>query len=243
MSSNSNLPTLVILPGWGGSHETWANFLGLAGKEINVVCIDLPCFGGEPCPKNVWGIEEYSKFAVEKLKKIEGDKVLLGHSFGGQVATRVAIDNPNLLKGLILSGAALVRPKKLIRRILFGSIAKFGKLIFRLPIIESFSVLAKKIFYKSIDSPDYTKTSGIQRDIYRKIIRQDLTKELHKLDLPVFVTWGQKDKMTPLRYGKKINTLLKGANFKVFPNGNHGLHRQQTDNYFKAILDFIKSLN
>ena len=49
--------SIIILPGWGGSHETWHDFVTLLAPQVSDVrVIDLPCFGTEPCPKEVWGI-------------------------------------------------------------------------------------------------------------------------------------------------------------------------------------------
>ena len=60
--------TIIILPGWGGTKETWQPFIERAKEHYNVECINLPCFGDEPCPEKVWGIEEYSHFVESKVK-------------------------------------------------------------------------------------------------------------------------------------------------------------------------------
>ena len=169
--------TLIILPGWGGSHETWQGFIDLAKEHYKAVCIDLPCFGGVPCPPTAWGIEEYSEFVRSKLSNVKGQMskvILLGHSFGGQVATYLAAKHPELVEKLILSGAAVIRPNRPLRRLFFGAVAKTGKLLFRLPFVENYRLWAEKVLYRTADSPDYAKTSGLQREIFKIIIRQDL---------------------------------------------------------------------
>ena len=40
----------------------------LAQRDFNVVCIDLPCFGTEPCPTSVWGVEEYSNLVRQNQR-------------------------------------------------------------------------------------------------------------------------------------------------------------------------------
>ncbi len=233
-------PTLIILPGWGGSTETWKDFIALAETEFQVVCIDLPCFGTEPCPSSVWGVEEYTAFVVTKIKAItEQPVMLLGHSFGGQIASSVAATHPDMVKKLILTGAAALRPKRSLRRGLFFLIAKCGKLLFKLPIIGRFDALAKKVLYKGTDSPDYGETSGIKRDIFRKIIRQDLRHLLPSISVPTLLVWGDQDSYVPLRMGKKINTLIPKSKLLVIKGGRHGLHLMQTDTLFNVVRSFV----
>ena len=103
--------TLIILPGWGGSQETWQAFVEIAQKEIETVrVIELPSFGNEPCPQEVWGVEAYADFVGKKIQALDlnpQEVTLLGHSFGGAVATHLVATQPELVGGLILVAAAV----------------------------------------------------------------------------------------------------------------------------------------
>lgn len=230
---------LIILPGWGGTKETWNDFIKIAEKDYKVICLNLPCFGNEPCPGTVWGVKEYAEFVKNKIKKLNLEKpILLGHSFGGQIAVYLAAYHPELIFKLILSGATVTRPKNILKRIVFNIIAKCGKVVFKLPIIKKIDVFAKKILYYSADSPDYIKTSGIKQDIFKKIIRQDLTHLLYKINIPTLVVWGTRDKYVALNNGKKIAKLIPNAKLEIIKNGKHGLHIQQPENLFEIIKEF-----
>ena len=130
--NNVAKPQLIILPGWGGSKESWSDFRDLAAKNFEVHCIELPCFGNEPCPKDVWGVENYATFVQKKMEKIlcsDGQKrFLLGHSFGGQTATYVAAKNLIHIDGLILAAASIVRPKKSVKRFILFILSKIAKI-------------------------------------------------------------------------------------------------------------------
>lgn len=231
---------LVILPGWGGTKETWQNFIDIAQKDYEVICLELPCFGNEPCPNKVWGIENYSDFVAQKIKDLNLIKpILLGHSFGGQVATYLVANNPELISQLILSGPALLRPKQNLKKIILGIIAKLGKILFQLPIICKFAIKAKKFLYRLADSSDYNNTFGIKREIFKKVIRQDVTNQLNKINLPTLIIWGSKDNYVPLKFGKKIAKLIKNSKLKIIPNGRHGLHINQTIIFYKIIREFL----
>lgn len=231
---------LIILPGWGGNTQTWIKFTDISENKINTQVIDLPCFGTEPCPTEVWGIEEYAEFVKNKIKTITDKPViLLGHSFGGQVATYFTVHYPEMVEKLILSGAAVFRPAKLLKRTIYFKIARLGKLIFKLPILKKYSVQSRKLIYKIANSPDYTHTQGVKREIFKKVIRQDLEKILPKIKVPTLVVWGKKDNYVPIAKGKKIAKLISGAKIEIFPKGKHGLHLQMPKELFKIIYDFI----
>lgn len=230
---------LVILPGWGGTKETWQKFVDLAKQDFDVQVINLPCFGDEPCPKEPWGIEEYSEFVKSKISNIQSPIVLMGHSFGGQVAAYFASQNSNLIDKLILFAPALLRKKPGLRSLLFAFVAKIGKLFFKLPFIEKFDVWAKKLLYKAADSPDYNNTSGIKREIFKKIIRQDLSECLPKISVPTMLLQGTMDKYVNVKDSQKAAKLIPNVKLEIVPLARHGMHFQQPENLLKIIKQFI----
>ena len=233
---------LIILPGWGGSQETWQGFVAGIGKNFdNVYVINLPCFGSVPCPTEVWGVDEYVEYVKKEISKLNysGKTILLGHSFGGQVAASLLAKETNIVDALILSGAAIIRPKHPLRRLFFGSLAKVGKVLFKLPVIEKFSVLAKKVLYGAVGSSDYKDSTGVKKEIFKKIIRDNRQYLLPKIEVPTLVLWGEKDKYIPLKYGKKIHKLIPGATMYVVKKGGHGLHINNIKEIELIINEFI----
>lgn len=232
-------PQLLILPGWEGSKTSWKNFINLAQNDFEVYCLDLPCFGQELCPHEVWGVAEYAEFVRQKIKELHLNKpILLGHSFGGQIAAYLAATSPQLISRLILSGASAIRPEQNFKRFIFGWLAKTGKVFFSLPLINNLSALAKKFLYRLADSPDYSSASGVQREIFKKIIRQDLTEELKKIKTPTLVIWGALDSYAPLTSGKKIAKLISNSHLEIIAGGKHGLHLQMPEKLYDIIKNF-----
>ena len=229
---------LVIIPGCDGTGETWGDFIKLAQEKFEIIFIDMPCFGQTPCPSEIWGVEEYAEFVLEKTSTLE-QPVLLGHSFGGQVAVNIVAKNPKKFSRLILSGAAVIRPSQDFKRMIFSFVAKLGKKFFSFPIFSKFEKIAKKILYKAADSPDYDKTNGIKREIFKKVIRQNQEDKLSKIEIPTLVIWGEKDGYVPLRYGKKIAECIPNARLEIVKNGTHGLHIKNTKELLKMIEDFL----
>ena len=108
---------IVILHGWGHSAVMWQSFASkFHGYKITV--FDLPGFGNEPLISEKWEISDYAIWVAKKLKaKKLHDVILIGHSFGGKIATEVAISNPDLVKKLILIAAPVLRRPSLSTRL------------------------------------------------------------------------------------------------------------------------------
>jgi len=242
------MDNLIILPGWGGNKKTWQEFINFIDRnpikeDLKVNILELPCFGGKDCPEEVWGIEEYSQFVrkyIEENIDTEGKVYLLGHSFGGAVAARLTYNEKNLVNKLILTAPAIIRPKNKFKRFFFGMIAKIGKYVFKIPFIEKFDIWAKKMLYKFINS-DYNETSGIKRDIYKKIIRNDQRNILPYIKTETLVIWGKKDKLLPYKDGKEIINKLQNGKLKTISEGGHGLHLDQKQKLRNFINEFINN--
>ncbi|MFZ2189688.1 MAG: alpha/beta hydrolase [Candidatus Magasanikiibacteriota bacterium] len=260
---NNSRQQLIILPGWGGNKATWKEFAELASNDFDIQIIELPCFGNEPCPDTVWGVEDYVEFVKHNLEtkskdlddnesnielKIQQDPsssadssglVMLGHSFGGQVATVFTSKYPDMIDKLILVAPAVFRPKKTFRRVIFNFAAKFGKLIFKIPWIEKGSLWAEDVFHKAIGAKDYHDTSGIKREIFKNIIRQDRGEEASKITVPTLIVWGTMDGYLPVSDAYKLNGLIKNSKLEIIKNARHGLHLQTKEKLLEIIKNFI----
>ena len=232
-------PQLLIMPGWEGSRASWRNFIDRAENDFTVWCFDLPGFGAEPCPDEVWGVEKYAEFVRRQLAENKINRpILLGHSFGGQIAAYLAANYPAEFSKLILSGAAVFRRTPKLKKIIFLALAKTGKILFSLPLLNRLAAFMKKALYRLANS-DYNDTAGRKRKIYKKIINQDLSQILHKINLPTLIIWGETDHYLPLKQGKKIAKLIPGARLEIIKNAGHGLHLKNLDEFYNLMKKFV----
>ena len=235
-------PILVIIPGWGGSTHTWQAFIEKASAHWRVYCFDLPCFGNEPCPSSVWGVEEYSDWVYEKIKRIPNPLatriVLMGHSFGGAIAAYIVgtkKDHP--ISTVLFVNAAIVRPKHTVKRFVYAGIAKIGSIILH-PFPTYIVQKAKAILYRFAGAHDYAKTTGIQRAIFQKVTRQDLQSLLAHIQIPSMLIWGEKDTQTPIKHATIIAKQLKQVRVHTISNGTHGLHHEP---WLQELLDIVNT--
>ncbi len=236
-------PILIIVPGWGGTRVTWADFIARAAAHYDVHCIEMPCFGEEPCPTTVWGVEEYAEFLKDKIQTIKdrangAPMYVLAHSFGGQIAVKMLSKDPMFVKGLLLSGPAIFRRQWTLKNLLFLPLAKLGTILFSLPGLRALQTPARRVLYKLAASPDYNQTKGVQRRIFQKVTRQDVAHLLPALDLPTVLVAGSRDRYVRARDTKRAGLHIPKARFVLVRGGRHGLHHTHPE----VLLDQLKTL-
>lgn len=146
---------------------------------------------------------------------------------------------PEHIGALVLVGASAIRPRRLIKRVVFGATAKAGKVLLSLPLLNKYYASARRLFLKSIRAHDAIDVSGLKREIFKKVMRQDLSQLLPKITIPTLVIWGSSDSMTPLRQGKKIAKLILGAKLVIVKGGRHGLHLTHAKAIIGEVYDFV----
>jgi pimeloyl-ACP methyl ester carboxylesterase len=106
-------------------------------------------------------------------------------------------------------------------------------------VIENVAIWAKKMLYKTADSPDYAATSGIKRDIFKKIIRQDLSEQLPKITTATLIVWGTLDSYLPVKDAYRAQKLIAHSKLEIIPGGTHGLHLHQKQKLLELITKFV----
>jgi pimeloyl-ACP methyl ester carboxylesterase len=100
---SGNGPALVLLHGFLESKAIWDDFTETLQHDFTVIAIDLPGHGeselvDETHSMQLMAAAVKSVFEAEKIEKA----VIAGHSLGGYVALQFAVDNSEMIKGLVL---------------------------------------------------------------------------------------------------------------------------------------------
>jgi len=227
----------LILHGWGASTESWKKVQKKLSEKFQVFVLDFPGFGRSDLPPVAWDVQDYVRFVLDFAKEMGLEKFcLLGHSFGGRVAIKLAAQFPQKIEKLILVDTAGVKVKKTFTKKLLVFLAPFSG-VFR--VIPGFQI-GRKVFYKFIlRKTDYLKATGVMKETFKKVIDEDITPFFGKITVPTFIVWGEKDKITPLRDAYLMKAKIRDSELKIFDCG-HCPHYEAPNLLAKTILDFVK---
>jgi len=234
--------TVLILHGWGSSSASWVEVKTiLENNGFSVFTPDLPGFGKNKPPSSAWGVDDYVNWTLKFIEeKNLGRIFLLGHSFGGRIAIKLAAKYPEKLASLILvSGAGIKHQKTFWQRTVFY-LAKIGGAIYILTFLPSVRRFIRKFFYRYIvRRKDYFEANGVMRETFSKVIDEDLTPFLNQINVPTLLVWGEKDKMTPLTDAYLMTNEIKSSILKIIPGNGHALNLDAPQKLTEAILKFL----
>lgn len=218
------MKNLILLHGWGSDRTYWNDFPQI--DQLKTHAWSLPGFGDEPLVNNEWGIPDYAAWVKEKIENEDLENVvLLGHSFGGRVASLIASENPAWLAGLILDGAPC---------------------IYRPPLKVKLKILLAKVMKKLGIQPKVIPNPSLVRaeqrglgGVFRKAVSFDQTKFLPQIQVPTLLIWGEQDDIVPLRIAHEVNTLIPQSNLVVIPQAGHHTFQDNSDLFYKTVRKFL----
>lgn len=204
----------VLLHGWQRDRADWINLEKELSSKYEVISWDLPGFGKEPLVDDNWSVPEYASWVNEKIEKELPNKkiILLGHSFGGRVASYLASYQPNYLSALILYATpSLYRPTAKIKR--------------KIRIYKILKRILPQSFLQSFKSDDQKNVENTSLDkIFRKTILFDQTEELKKINVPTYIIQGDKDASVRIEIANEMHELIANSKEVIVPNATHFLH-------------------
>ena len=231
--------TFLILHGWGSDSNRWEKIgQSLSEKGFKIIIPDIPGFGGSEIPKTPWDFNSYVSF-VEEFTKILGleNFYLLGHSFGGAIAVKVAVDVPQKINKLFLVACACIRKKTMLKKIS----AKISKAIKIFSFVPYYSLIRKAFYKFIIPKSDYVYTKGTMKETYLKAISEDLSCHLSFIKVPTVIIWGDKDELTPIENAHFINKKINNSKLIIIPDANHNLNQKTPEILTEKILENLSS--
>ena len=227
----------IILHGWNSGSDRWlVEAKKIAEKGFLVIVPDLPGFGESDKLQYPWRVNDYLKWFEDFLAELKIDNFyLLGYSFGGAVAAKVAIKYPQRVQKLFLVAAAVIRKKTTQKDTLAGA-AKIIKFFQFLP----FYALFRKAVYKFIiRKSDYVYTEGVMKETYLNVISDDVSYKLSFIKVPTVIIWGDQDQSVPIENAHEINRKVKNSKIVIIPGADHLMHKKIPELLTERILQNI----
>jgi pimeloyl-ACP methyl ester carboxylesterase len=246
---------VVLLHGLGGSAANWGGLSERLARSFRVVALDLPGHGGSPAPPRGADVGWFADAVAAALAGAGiGPAIVCGHSFGGQVALRLASRHPELVAALLLvspsgirSGlrrvriavalSTFVRPGRLVAplRHRWSSRAWFRRAVFRPWFVADAAALSADAARGFLDGPQEhvdTRIAG------RAMVADDPRPELDGIRCPALVLWGARDPQLPVDDAFDYARRLR-APVRLIADCGHLAIGERPD----AVLDGIRYLD
>ncbi|MDY0117374.1 MAG: alpha/beta hydrolase [Sulfurimonadaceae bacterium] len=215
---------MIILHGWGSNKELMKKSFSPYMDSFRHIYIDLPGFGNSTCnialkTTDVARIVELMMIHINAQKDI-----IVGHSFGGKVAT---ILNPSVL--VLLSSAGVLVPKPL-------------KIKLKIALYKSLRFLGFAKLRSFFVADDAKALSEPMYQTFKNVVDEDFTQTFSEFSKKALLCWGDKDTATPLYTGEKIAELIKDSKLVTY-DGDHYFFIKHAKDISKNIEEtFLKTL-
>lgn len=229
--------TILILHGWNSNSDRWTEVAEpLAENGYEVIVPDLPGFGKSALLETPWNTNQYIEWIDNLIQEFElKNFYLMGHSFGGALASKLAVKHVQEIDKLFLVSSACIR-KITTRKKGFATLSKVVKLF---SFIPGYKLFRKAVYKFIIRKSDYTYVDGILKQTYLNVISEDLSFHLPFIKVPTVIIWGEKDTSTPLEDAYFINKQIKDSKLIIIPGAGHDLNRKQPEILANKILENI----
>ena len=149
-----------------------------------------------------------------------GPVVLVGHSFGGRVAIRLAARRLEQIRGLVLMGVPGLPEPGLSRRALRRSAIRLLRKFLR-SIAPLTGPRPLDWHTRRFGSKDYL-AAGPLRSILVRVVGEDLTESAKAIACPTLLLWGTDDQEAPTWLALKYRELVDGrATLELLPHKDH----------------------
>ena len=213
----------------GGFRVTPA--LDALSKDFRIYAIELPGFNGMPKIDRIATKADLAQLAAQFAKSIIGEKCdVIGHSFGGWVATWLAVDFPEVVDQLVLEAPAGFRVGGAGG--LSGSPGELQKRMFAHP---------EKIPPET-RSPDVLAANRATAGSYAPNDAVDpvLSKRLGDVAALTLVLHGTADGVIPVESPRYLKANLPHGHLLYVYDAAHNIEIDQPERFVELVGDFLR---
>jgi pimeloyl-ACP methyl ester carboxylesterase len=269
-SSNANGQSVILFHGKNFTGFYWKNVISfLSNAGFRVIVPDQLGWGLSTKPNTKYTFEMLALNNKLLLDSLQIDKVnIIGHSMGGMLATRFALQYPEKTTKLILEDPLGLEdyktfiPYKTMEQqykkelsATYASYKKYQQSYY--PVWKPQYEQYVKAQAEPLKQKDFSSVAWVNALTYQMIYEQPIVYDLDKLNLPTLLIVGELDKtfigkdMLSLKkqklYGNypllatKAAKKIKKSQVIILPGVGHIPHIQTIEVFRKTVLTFLKS--
>ena len=261
---NKDDKVLILVHGFNGSLFNYEPLVPYLSDNYRVISLDLPAHGlTGAVESDLYSHKAYQNVIEEVVKILEVDKFyFVGHSMGGMIAWRYALDNLDQLNGLIIIGSAF-----------FGNEQEFEdfQTINAPPL--AFELIESKFFIRLLEfiTPRILVKEGISQSVYdQSIVTDELVDQFHdiilmegtrvsigklaevheddfiadpldlrKITIPSLIIHGEEDNLVNIRFIDHFIEQIPNSKLISYPKTGHMIPMEVPLELSEDIREFI----
>jgi pimeloyl-ACP methyl ester carboxylesterase len=241
---------VLLLHGIGGSSASFAAFQEEL-TDHTTIAWDAPGYGASDDPSAGDGepADRYADAAFAMLRELGYRTAhVLGVSWGGVIATRMALRAPEKVRSLVLadssrgSGRTAEGRAGMLRRV--EELAAVGSRVFahlRGPKLLASSA-PEPLVDQVIETMSRVRLAGY-RGAAAMMAATDHTDALRDIAVPTLVLVGEDDRVTGVVESEALAAGIPGARFAVVPGGGHAVCQENPREFAGRVRQFLADVD
>ena len=236
---------VLFLHGWLGSWRYWFPTMEVVAENFRTYSFDFWGFGDSRRKNTPESIQSYSDQVIRFMDELGIDRVqLVGHSMGGMVALKTAINYPDRITrvatvGAPIDGDSLSWLLKLTDRPFFAdAFARMPWLrrrLFRFFLGETSDPAVSEVIDDSVKSSANTLRRAVS-----SMWRTDLRPELPRLRVPSLIVHGGRDDIVAPNQADLFDNVAS-AQVVMMPRSRHFPFLDEAELFNDVLLRFLKA--
>ena len=252
-------PNLVLIHGWGMSGAVWQPLVKKLSKLFTLHIVDLPGMGfSRP-------IEPFHLHAVaEKVAEtLPADADVVGWSLGGQVAMRIALDYPDLVRRLVLVGSTPCFVNKSFDQAnteykitwdagidpdVFSNFADsvnedYHKTMAQFLTLQCMGSSDARSTVKLLRNKFAERPTPSSQSLFRALnilLETDLRAEVEHLRKPTLLIHGDRDTLAPVQAAHWMMQNLPSGFLRVMSGASHAPFLSHQEHFIDAVVQFLE---
>jgi non-heme chloroperoxidase len=237
---------IVFLHAYADSWYWFSRVLSLLSHEYHALVPDQRGHGGSDKPECCYTTDDFAADVDAFMEAVGVEKAtLVGHSSGGLIAQRVALDYPRRVGRLGLIGA----PTTLLHN---EAVAEAGDEILALedPVPTEFvagfveSTIHHPVpegFLAGAVSESLKVPARVWREYWEGVLlAADDTARLRDIGAPTLILWGERDALLPRDEQERRAEAIPDATLRVYPETGHAVAAERPEWVVRDLEAFIR---
>jgi pimeloyl-ACP methyl ester carboxylesterase len=243
---------VVLIHGSGPgvtSYANWRLVLPALAENFRVLAPDMVGFGFSERPANIeYGVQTWADQVVGLMDTLELPKAhLVGNSFGGAIALRIATQHPDRVGKLVLMGSMGV-PFPITEGLerVWGYEPSFENMRKVLDVFAYSRELVNdelaEVRYRGSIQPGFQESFAAmfpaprQRWVEAMCTPED---EIRRLPHRTLIVHGREDQVIPVQTSLRLEELIDNADLSVFSHCGHWSMIERTADFNRAVSAFL----
>jgi pimeloyl-ACP methyl ester carboxylesterase len=233
----ADAPPVLVLHGWGASIDAVGSIVDGLADRLEVVALDMPGFGGSAEPPESWDVAAYGRFVLTACDELGLERFsVVGHSFGARIGIVLGATHPDRIARMVLTGAAGLKPKRKPSYYAKVGVAKAGRVVGAVGGAPGRRLQDR--MRRRVASSDWLQASEAMRGTFRRVIAEDLSPYLPRIEASTLLVWGERDEDTPLWMARRMEEAIPDAGLVVL-DGGHYAYAERAAEFNRIAAHFL----